>query len=95
MDEKQQRIAKLSERFKSHATGRPRKHNRERERRSFYLDTALSKRLNKAYGEFNHTVYPNTVSKSVFLESILEHGLDNLDVIAAKIAENSRETSEE
>ncbi len=95
MDEKQRRIAKLSTRFKSHATGRPRKHNRERERRSFYLDTALSKRLNQAYSEFNHAVYPNTISKSVFLESILEHGIDNLDVIAAKIAVSSREASEE
>ncbi len=87
MDDRQERISKLSERFKAHTTGRPKQANKERERRSFYLDTALTNRLDEEYKAFNHKVYPNTVSKSLFLETLLEYGLENLDAIEAKVAE--------
>jgi hypothetical protein len=86
MDDRQARISKLSERFKTHA-GRPKQGTRERERRSFYLDVAVMARLDEELKAFNHRNFPAVVSKSVFLETLLEYGLENLDAIGARIAE--------
>jgi hypothetical protein len=91
MDDSQERIAKLSERFKTHSTGRPRQTTKERERRSFYLDTALMDRLNNEYKAFNHSVYPTTVSKSIFLETLLEHSLKQLADIKPEIIKAASE----
>jgi hypothetical protein len=85
MDDRQARISKLSERFKTH-TGRPKQGRRERERRSFYLDVAVMARLDDELKAFNHRNFPAVVSKSVFLETLLEYGLDNLDAISTRIA---------
>ena len=88
MDDRQARISKLSERFKSH-TGRPKQGTRERERRSFYLDVAVMARLDEELKAFNHRNFPAVVSKSVFLETLLEYGLDNLDAIGTRIAKET------
>ena len=85
MDDRQARISKLSERFTANAR-KPKPGARERERRSFYLDVAVMTRLDEELKAFNHRNFPATVSKSVFLETLLEHGLDNLEAISAKIA---------
>lgn len=85
MDDRQGRIAKLSERFKPHS-GRPKQTSKERERRSLYLDVALMARLDEEHKALNHRTYPDTISKSVFLETILEYGLENLNAIGARIA---------
>ena len=73
------RIAKLSQRFNRHAVGRKPSATRTRERRSFYLDAELTERIDRVYKDLNHTLYPGTVSKSVFLETVLEYGLAHLD----------------
>jgi hypothetical protein len=88
MDDRQARISKLSERFKTHA-GRVKQGTRERERRSFYLDAAVMARLDEELKAFNHRNFPTTVSKSVFLETLLEYGLDNLDAIGTRIAKET------
>jgi hypothetical protein len=92
MDDRKTRIAKLSERFKPH-TGRQKLSSKQRERRSYYLDTEIAERLDKDYKEFSHQLYPQTVSKSVFIETILEYGLDHLqalrDIIQAKSGLNA------
>jgi hypothetical protein len=93
MDDRKTRIAKLSERFKPH-TGRPKLSAKERERRSYYLDTEIAERLDKDYKEFSHQLYPQTVSKSVFIETILEYGLDNLKALREIIKEKSQMVSE-
>lgn len=85
MDDRQARISKLSERFTANAR-RPKPGARERERRSFYLDVAVMTRLDEELKAFNHRNFPATVSKSVFLETLLEHGLDNLEAISSKMA---------
>jgi len=36
---------------------------------------------------FNHRNFPAVVNKSVFLETLLEYGLENLDAIGTRIAE--------
>jgi hypothetical protein len=91
MDNREGRISKLSERFKTH-TGRPKHGAKERERRSFYLDVAVIGRLDEELKAFNHRNFPAVVSKSVFLETLLEYGLDNLDAIRARIVTENTET---
>ena len=43
-------------------------------------------RLDEELKAFNHRNFPVVVNKSVFLETLLEYGLDNLDAISARIA---------
>ena len=90
MDDRQTRISKLSERFTANAR-KPKPGARERERRSFYLDVAVMTRLDEELKAFNHRNFPATVSKSVFLETLLEYGLNNLDVIRAHIVTEATE----
>jgi hypothetical protein len=91
MDDRKTRINKLSERFKDRP-GRPSHATKERERKSYYLDVEISKRLDDDYKKFNHQIYPHSVSKSVFIESILEYGLNNIDTLKESLksqADNS------
>ena len=81
MSDKDDRIAKLSQRFRTHASGRPRNESKNRERQSLYLDTNLTERLDKTYKDLAHALYPKAVSKSTFLETVLEYGLENLDQV--------------
>ncbi len=87
MSEKDDRIAKLSQRFKTHATGRPKQSQKNRERQSLYLDADLTARINQTYKDIAHQMYPKSLSKSAFLESLLEYGLEHLDVITSRLAE--------
>jgi hypothetical protein len=80
MEDRKTRIAKLSERFKPQ-TGRQKHSPKQRERKSYYLDTEITGRLDRDYKEFSHQLYPQSVGKSVFMETILEYGLDNLPAI--------------
>ena len=73
------RIAKLSQRFSKHAVGRKPATSRTRERRSFYLDAELTGRIDQMYRDLNHALYPRSVSKSVFLETVIEYGLEHLE----------------
>ena len=92
MDDRNTRIAKLSERFKKQP-GRQKLSRKQRERKSYYLDVEVTSRLDKDYKEFSHQSYPQNVGKSVFMETLLEYGLDNLDaireIIQAKLATGS------
>jgi hypothetical protein len=83
------RIAKLSQRFKTHAVGRRPAGNRNRERHSLYLDSDLVARLDKTYRDLNHRLYPKTISKSAFLEALIEYGLDHLAELEESLSEAS------
>lgn len=72
------RIAKLSQRFRTHTAGRRPESDRTRERHSFYLDGELVDRLDRTYRDLNHELYPTNVSKSAFLETLIEYGLSHL-----------------
>jgi hypothetical protein len=87
MSEKDDRIAKLSQRFKTHGTGRPKQSQKNRERQSLYLDADLTARIDQTYKDIAHQMYPKSLSKSAFLESLLEYGLEHLDVITSRLAE--------
>jgi hypothetical protein len=79
------RISKLSRRFSTHAVGRRSTSDRIRERRSFYLDTGVVERLDKTYRDLNHDLYPQNVSKSEFIETLIAYGLDRLPDLKAAL----------
>jgi hypothetical protein len=85
MTEKEDRIAKLSQRFKTHAAGRPKARHKNRERQSLYLDAGLTERIDHTYKDIAHQLYPTSLSKSAFLETLLEYGLENLDTITSRL----------
>jgi len=80
MEDRKSRINKLSELFKNRQ-GRPKQSSRDLERKSYYLDTQVSERLDQSFKDFNYKEYPHTVNKSLFIESILEYGMDNIDAV--------------
>ncbi len=84
------RISHLSKRFQRHATGgRPPETSKTRERKSFYIDVDLVRRLDEAFRALNHDLYPQQVSKSTFLETVMEKGLANLDELKTSLSERS------
>ncbi len=83
------RIAKLSQRFNRHTVGRRPSSTRNRERRSFYVDGELVSRLDQTHKELNHALYPTTVSKSAFLETLMEYGLTHLEELKPLLVEAS------
>ncbi len=83
------RIAKLSERFSRHQVGRTPATGRTRERRSLYLDGALLERLDREHRAFNHALYPKSVNKAVFLETLIEYGLEHLDELKAALGRSA------
>ena len=91
------RIDRLSERFRRHEKPPTPPKKRNRGRRSFYVDLTLVERLDETYLALRHQLYPQDVSKSEFLEALLEFGLENLDnisrIIVASDGEESPDTS--
>ncbi len=83
------RIAKLSERFSRHQVGRKPATPRNRERRSLYLDGALLERLDHEHRALNHALYPKSVNKAVFLETLIEYGLGHLDELKAVLSRSA------
>ena len=73
------RIAKLSQRFTKHAVGRKPAAARARERRSYYIATEITERIDRVYRDVNHELYPLSISKSLFLETVIEYGLAHLE----------------
>ena len=78
-----ERISKLSQRFKTHTVGRRPTTTRTRERHSFYLDGELVGRLDRTYREVDHALHPHDLSKSAFLETLMEYGLEHIEEIQA------------
>ena len=64
------RISKLSQRFKSHSVGRKPESTRNRERKSFYLDIDLAAQLDTTYKALNHELFPQAVSKSARVQAV-------------------------
>ncbi len=99
-DDRADRISRLSKRFTTHAIGRQKTSERNRERKSFYLDGELVTRMDQTYREINHALYPKRVSKSTFLETVIERGIEDrkeLQTLLAELADGTdgEDTSEE
>jgi len=89
-DNRQERIARLSQRFQTHAGGRPPGAERARERRSFYLATEVTQRLDQTHKSVDHDLFAQGgVSKSLFLETVIEYGLAHLDELKQILSEKS------
>jgi len=83
------RISRLSQRFRTHATGRKPTSNRIRERQSLYLDAELMGRVDQTHNEVGHQLYPVKVGKATFLEALLEYGLAHLDEVKQELKRGS------
>jgi hypothetical protein len=81
------RIERLSRRFSTHATGRPKRSNRARARHTFYIDTELVNRVDALYQKVNHDLYPRQVNKSTFLETLIEYGMGHIADLKATLSE--------
>lgn len=92
---KNDRIARLSQRFERHALGRRPANTRARERHSLYLDTEIVGRASQAFRDTSHQLYPHTISKSVFWETLLEYALEHLDEIKTRLAETAERDADE
>ena len=88
------RIGKLAQRFKTHAVGRRPQNARTRERHSLYLDTELVAQANRAYKDISHQLYPKSISKSVFWETLLTYGLDHLPELKEALAKNAEDSED-
>ncbi len=82
------RISKLSQRFRTHTVGRRPSSTRNRERHSFYLDVELVQLLDKSYRDLNHELYPEvSIKKGDFLEALIEYGLSHLPEIKSTLVD--------
>ena len=61
----------------------------DRGRHSLYLDKALVERVDKAYKDVAHTLYPADLDKATFMEECLAYALDHLDDIQASLAQHN------
>ena len=86
MDTRQKRIAALGKRFSDNPEGQsartqPAASNNRRRRHSVYIDAELMKRIDTVFREVQHGTYPVEVTKSLFLEKLLERGLLDLEAV--------------
>jgi hypothetical protein len=86
MDTRQKRIVALGQRFSAgpeQQTPRtpPAQGYSPRRRHSVYIDAGLMKRIDALLSEVQHSAYPVEVTKSLFLEKLLERGLQDLEAV--------------
>lgn len=88
-DDRAKRIATLSTRFTPSAdadtAATPATPARTRGRHTFYLDSGLVARLDRAYRDTAHELYPVEVSKSDYLELVLTYALEREQDIKAAL----------
>ena len=54
------------------------KPGKQRKRYTIYVDKELITDLNQAHKKINHDFFPAEVQKSLFLETLIQFGLDNI-----------------
>lgn len=82
MNNRQKRIETLGKRFSEDALApkpKPSSGHNNRKRHSVYIDADLMKHIDDIFKVVQHDVYPVAVTKSLFLEKLLENGLQNLE----------------
>jgi hypothetical protein len=86
-DDRSARIGRLSQRFEKPAVAASKPEiQRARERQSLYLDAELMKRIDQVHRDVAHELYPQKVTKSTFLETLLEYSLAHLDDVKGQLA---------
>ena len=58
---------------------------RSRERRSFYLDRDVADSIDHAFRELSHELYPKQLTKSAFLETLIEYALEHREVLKGRL----------
>lgn len=88
MSSRQDRIRMLAKRL-SHDTRdeatESKRSDRTRRRHSVYIDAALMRQIDTTLKRVQHEIYPAEVTKSQFLEKLLERGLADLESITAAL----------
>lgn len=89
MSSQSKRLEVLKQRFESPARSATSADaaNSTRKRHSVYIDQALMQRVDELYKKTQHDIYPTTITKSAFLEKLLEQGLENLNEVKVALAE--------
>jgi len=89
MSSQSKRLEVLKQRFeaptRSAASGDA--SNNTRKRHSVYIDQLLMQRVDELYKQTQHEFFPTEITKSAFLEQLLEQGLENLDKVKVALAE--------
>ena len=87
-EDRASRISRLSQRFDKPAAANRSEAQRTRERQSLYLDAELMKLIDQVHREVAHQLYPQRVTKSTFLETLLEYSLAHLDEVKGQLTTN-------
>jgi hypothetical protein len=91
--ERQKRIEALGQRFirPTDTQGKKTVTSSESNRRhhSIYIDEGLMDQVDFVYKEFRHQAYPKEITKSVFLEQLLQRGLQDLDGVKSSILDET------
>lgn len=89
MSSQSKRLEALKQRFESptRSTASGETPNNTRKRHSVYIDQMLMQRVDELYKQTQHEVFPTEITKSAFLEQLLEQGLQNLDKVKVALAE--------
>lgn len=78
------KFSRLSERMYGRSSQKEsdeEKAEKQRKRYTIYVDKALITDLNQAHKKINHDFFPAEVQKSLFLETLIQFGLDNIDQV--------------
>jgi hypothetical protein len=93
MNNRQKRIEALGKRFADNAE-QPKSQtkpqqgisaNNQRRRHSLYINANLMKQIDEVFKVVKHDVYPVELTKSAFIEKLLEHSLANLEAVKTAI----------
>ena len=84
-EDRSSRISRLSQRFDKSAAPAKTESQRARERQSLYLDAELMKRIDQVHRDVAQVLYPQKLTKSTFLETVLEYGLAHLDDVKGQL----------
>lgn len=85
MSSQSKRLETLKQRFEKPSSLADESSNNTRKRHSVYIDQFLMQRVDDLYKQVKHDLYPTEVTKSAFLEQLLESGLNNLDEVKSAL----------
>lgn len=93
--DRRDRVRQLAQRFAPEGSGdwlaAPKRAARQRKRHSVYIDSQLMHRVDETLKRIQHEVFPTQVNKSIFLEKLIEHGLNDVDAVVDAIVEEMRD----
>lgn len=89
MSSQSKRLEALKQRFEAPArsTESGETTGNTRKRHSVYIDQILMQRVDELYKQTQHEFFPTEITKSAFLEQLLEQGLQNIDKVKVALVE--------